>query len=308
MHGDSTNPVLVTGSHRSGSTFVGKMLSLSPALGYIREPFSVIHRPGILNVRFPYWFPYICSENEAPYLRPVRDMLAFNYQTTAAVRATRAARDAAAIVHDRWEFARYRHRHVRPLLKDPIAVFSAGWLSDAFDAQVIVLIRHPAAFASSLMKYGWTHPFAHFLEQPLLMRDLLSPFQEEIEASAETEQAIIDQAILLWNVIHHAILQYRQTRADWRFFRHEDIAREPIDRFGEMFDHLGIGFGEQERAGIVDATDAANPTEARDAGVLKRDSRSAAETWKSRLTHEQIHHIRTRTEPIATEFYSDADW
>jgi hypothetical protein len=308
MHGDHTNPVLVTGSHRSGSTFVGKMLSLSPVLGYIREPFSVIHRPGILNVRFPYWFPYICSENETPYLLPVRDMLAFDYQTAAAVRATRAVRDAAAIVHDRWEFARYRHRHARPLLKDPIAVFSAGWLSDTFDAQVIVLIRHPAAFASSLIKYGWTHPFAHFLEQPLLMRDLLSPFQEEIEVSAETEQAIIDQAILLWNVIHHAILQYRQTRPDWRFFRHEDIAREPIDRFGEMFAHLEIEFGEHERAGIVDATDAANPAEARDAGMLKRDSRSAAETWKSRLTREQIHHIRTGTEPIATEFYLDADW
>jgi hypothetical protein len=308
MHDDCARPVLVTGSHRSGSTFVGKMLSLSPALGYIREPLSVIHRPGILNVRFPYWFPYVCAENETLYLRPVQDMLAFNYQTAAAVRSVRAARDAAAIVHDRWEFARYRRRHARPLLKDPIAVLSAGWLSDTFDTQVIVLIRHPAAFASSLMKYAWTHPFDHFLKQPLLMRDLLSPFQEEIQAYAEKEHAIIDQAILLWNVIHHAILQYRGARSDWRFFRHEDVARDPVDRFGEMFEYLGIGFGERQRDGILDATHAANPSEPRDAGALKRDSRSAAETWKTRLSREQIEHIRIRTEPVAVNFYSDADW
>jgi hypothetical protein len=308
MHGDPPGPVLVTGSHRSGSTFVGKMLSLSGELGYIREPFSVLHRPGVLNVRFPYWFPYICAKNEAPYLQPVRDMLGFHYQTIAALKAVRVPRDAAAIVHDQWEFARYRRRHARPLLKDPIAVFSAGWLSDTFDAQVIVLIRHPAAFASSLMKYVWVHPFDHFLKQPLLVRDLLSPFAQELKEYATTEREIIDQAIVLWNVIHHAILQYRATRPGWRFFRHEDIAREPIERFGEMFEYLGIGFGERERAGIVNATHAANPIEARDAGVLRRDSRSAAETWKTRLSRDQIDHIRTRTEAIAGELYSDADW
>jgi len=300
--------VLVTGSHRSGSTFVGKMLSLSPALGYIREPFSVLHRPGIIDVRFPYWFPYICPENQEPYLRPIGDMLAFRYRVSPALRAVRAPRDVGLVAHDSWEFARYRRRRARPLLKDPIAVFSAEWLCDTFDMQVIVLIRHPAAFASSLMRYGWTHPFDHFLEQPLLMRDLVSPFKEEIARFARDEHEIIDQAILLWNVIHHAIARYRDTRSEWRFFRHEDIARHPLDRFGEMFEYLGLGFGERERAAIVEATAPRNPSEASDAGVLKRDSLSVAQTWKTRLSPAQIEHIRERTEAIAAEFYSDQDW
>ena len=301
-------PVLVTGSHRSGSTFVGKMLSLSPSLGYIREPFSVSHRPGILEVQFPYWFPYICAENQEPYLRPVEDMLAFRFKGSAALRDMHAPRDLALAAHDVREFSRYRRRGARPLLKDPIAVFSAGWLSDTFDMQAIVLIRHPAAFASSLIKYGWTHPFDDFLNQPLLMRDLLSPFEEEIASFARSEREIIDQAVLLWTLIHHVILRYRETRPTWCFQRHEDIARDPLGRFGQMFEYLGLEFGQKERARVSAATDSSNPSEATGAGALKRDSRSAAQTWKTRLSARQIARIREGTEKIAAEFYSDVDW
>ena len=174
--------------------------------------------------------------------------------------------------------------------------------------QPVVLIRHPAAFASSLIRYGWTHPFDDFLKQPLLMQDLLSPFEEQIASFARSEREIIDQAILLWTVIHHAILRYRETRPTWCFLRHEDIARDPLGRFEEMFGYLGVEFGEKERAGVAAATDASNPSEAKKAGAVKRDSRSAAETWKTRLSADQIDRIREGTEKIAAEFYADADW
>jgi sulfotransferase family protein len=300
-------PVLVTGSHRSGSTFVGKMLSLSPSLGYIREPFSVVHRRGVLDVPFPRWFPYICPENEDPYLRPVEEMLEFRFKGAAALRTARTPRDIALAVHDAREFARFRRRGARPLLKDPIAVFSAGWLADTFGAQPVVLIRHPAAFASSLMKYGWTHPFDDFLQQPLLMRDLLSPFSDQIAAFARTQEPIIDQAILLWMLIHHAVLRYRDTRPTWRSFRHEDLARDPLGQFGEMFAYLQVAFGDREREGILAATDPSNPSEAA-AGAIKRDSRSAAVSWKTRLSQQEIDHIREGTREIAGEFYSDDEW
>lgn len=284
------------------------MLSLSPALGYIREPFSVSHRLGVLDVRFPYWFPYICAENQEPYLGPVADMLAFRFKGSATLRAAHSPRDVALAAYDYREFSRFRRRGARPLLKDPIAVFSAEWLADTFDMQPIVLIRHPAAFASSLIRYGWTHPFDDFLKQPLLMRDLLSAFQVEIASFARSEREIIDQAILLWTLIHYAILRYREARPAWRFFRHEDIARDPLGLFQEMFGYLGLEFGEKERAGVSAATDPSNPIESTGAGVLKRDSRSTAEIWKTRLSEQQIDRIRRGTENIAAEFYSDADW
>jgi hypothetical protein len=304
----SGRPILVTGSHRSGSTWVGKTLANAPEVAYIREPFGVNHRRGVLDVDFPFWFPYISPENEAPYLRPMRDMLAYRYRTRAGLASARSPRDVALVAHDRTEFARFRRRHARPLLKDPIAVFSAEWIADRFDADVIALIRHPAAFTSSLKKYGWTHPFGDFLAQPLLMRDLLSPYAEEIERFAHTQQEIVDQAILLWNLIHSAIRTYRERRKDWVFCRHEDLSREPVEGFRAMFGAVGVPFSAETERSIAHATGSENPAEVSDAGVLARDSRAGIWTWKARLSDEEIDRVRTGTEPLWRSFYTDDDW
>src|SRR4029453_10926731 len=57
-------PLLVTGAHRSGTTWVGRMIDLSPEGGYINEPFNPHHQPGICGCRFPLWFQYVNRDNE----------------------------------------------------------------------------------------------------------------------------------------------------------------------------------------------------------------------------------------------------
>ena len=37
---NTANPILVTGSHRSGTTWAGQMLATAPGIGYIHEPFN----------------------------------------------------------------------------------------------------------------------------------------------------------------------------------------------------------------------------------------------------------------------------
>src|SRR5207248_3313225 len=157
-------------------------------------------------------------------------------------------------------------------------------------------------------KYRWTHPFGDFLAQPLLMRDLLAPYEEEITRFAERERDIVDQAILLWNLIHSAIEGYRARRSDWAFVRHEDLSREPVEGFRAMFSHVGVPFSAETERAIADATASANPAEVSDAGVLARDSRAGIWTWKARLTPEEIARVREGTAAVSDAFYSDEDW
>jgi Sulfotransferase family len=301
-------PILVTGSHRSGSTWLGQMLAAGSEVGYIREPFSVLHRPGVLDVRFPYWFPYVCRENEQPYVQPVRDMLAYRFRMGAALRALRTPTDAAKMANDVRTFARYRRAGLRPLLKDPIAVFSAEWLAEAFGMEVVVQVRHPAAFVSSLKRYQWTHPFGDFLAQPLLIRDLLGPYEDEIREFAATERPPFDQAILLWRLIHHAVVGFRDRHSGWVFRRHEDLAGDPVGGFRDLYDQLGLTYGAEAQAAVALATNSSNPAEASSDRTLRRDSRASIWTWKSRLTAEEIERVRAETEPLWKEFYSDGDW
>ena len=136
----------------------------------------------------------------------------------------------------------YRLRGVRPLLKDPIAVFSAEWLAETFGAQVVVLIRHPAAFADSLNRAGWNYDFSNFLRQPLLMERYLYRFADEIRAAAAQPMDILDQASLLWRAIYHTVYEYQQAHPAWYFVRHEDLSLDPIAEFRRLFGYLDLPF------------------------------------------------------------------
>ena len=62
----------------------------------------------------------------------------------------------------------FRVSKKRPLIKDPIAFFSACWLQQIFNMKAVCLIRHPAAFVNSIINARWDFPFQHFLDQSLL--------------------------------------------------------------------------------------------------------------------------------------------
>jgi hypothetical protein len=303
-------PILVTGGHRSGTGWVGEMLAASPSppVAYIWEPFNLRSRPGICSYRFRHWFTYVCKENQEEFLEPLSDTLSFRYRPAEELGSISSPKDALRFPRDWFRTERYRLRRARPLMKDPIAVFSAEWLADAFDMDVVVLIRHPAAFVNSIVRKGWDHPFGDFLAQPLLMRDLLAGFEEEIEAYTEREQPLLDQATLLWNLIHVAIARFRERRPRWMFYRHEDLSLEPAARFEEIYDRLGLTWTETVRAVIQDHSGSVNPAETSDAGSHKRDSRQAIRNWKRHLTAEEVTRIRERTAALAREFYTDDEW
>jgi hypothetical protein len=306
----ATRPILVTGSHRSGTGWVGGMIAASPAprVAYLWEPFSLLHRPGILKAEFPYWFPYICKENQDPYVQPIRDMLAFRYRLGEELRIARTPKDAGRLLRDWSRFGVWRSRGARPLLKDPIAVFSSEWLADTFDADVVVMIRHPAAFVNSIKRRQLRHPFHHFLNQPLLMRDLLQPYREEIERFAAAEQPLLDQGILLWNLIHHAIGRFREVRPGWQFIRLEDVARDPVVQFEQLYGALGLTFDADVRRTVIEHSAASNPVEVVDMASRRRDSKASVVAWKKDLSAEEVETVRQGTAPLAGTFYSDNDW
>lgn len=302
-------PILVTGSHRSGTTWVGKMLAATPSVGYIHEPFNLTHRPGICSATFPYWFMYINEENASPYLLPLKKTLEFRFDVGAELPAMQSFRHAGRMLKNYKNFSLYRFRHAIPLMKDPIALFSSEWLAQTFDMHVIVLIRHPAAFISSIRRLNWTHNFSHFLSQPLLMRDYLYPFEAEIRAFAETEHDIMEQATLLWKIIHHTILLYQEKHTDWVFMRHEDISADPLSHFEYLYKKMNLTLTDKEKQVIEEYSSEENPTDVTKGHTLvKRNSKSNIKSWQKKFSKEELTTLRTQVEDISHKFYSDADW
>lgn len=304
-------PILVTGSNRSGSTWVGSMLGLSPALGYINEPLKLKYRAGMCAFEFERWFTYISAENEALYLDAIRRMMAFRFNLRADIQQPQRPHSLAYTFKTFGLWQLYRLFGVQPLLKDPVAVFSAEWFEATFDTKVIVMIRHPAAFVSSLKRYNHTFPFAHFAEQPLLMDRFLSPFAAEIHAQAHQPSDIIDQAILLWNCIYHTVIGYKQRHPDWFFLRHEDVSAEPLHYFQKLYQFCSVELTPTIESRIQQFSSPQNPTEiplVKGHHHIHLDSKANIQNWKKRLTAEEIRRIYMGTQRVASVFYTDDEW
>jgi len=282
--------------------------STSPRLGYLWEPFNPRHRPGTFPVRFPRYFEYLCSENGAPCVEPLRASLGFRYRPGAELRSLRSPKDAARMGRDWARFARDRRRCAAALVKDPIALFSSEWLAETFGMRVVVMIRHPAAFAVSIRRRNWRHRFADFLDQPLLMRDFLAPHEPQLRAAAGRRPDILDEAILLWNVLYETVATFQERHPDWIFVRHEDVAASPLERYRELYGGLGLQWTPAVERLVRETSSDANPGEARRADAIRRASAAQVRAWTTQLSPGEAERVRRGTDPLWRRFYGDGDW
>ena len=314
-------PIVVTGMPRAGTSWVGKMLDASGRVVYLNEPLNVKRppgrSPGVLRANVKYRFQYISPANEDEYLRAFRDMLALRYHALAEVRATRSVGDVLRMAKYWSSFVRGRLKQKRPLLDDPYAVFSGDWLASRLGCHVVVVVRHPAAIASSRKRLGWKLDFAELLNQRPLVNDWLHPFSDEMEAMRGSSD-VISESALLWRMIHHVVAGYRARNRLVRVVRHEDLSLEPVSEFARLYTHLELPFTDEvERAVIRSAT---GPQDQRAhawslsrkgisrTGFRPMDSRANVSAWKEQLTRPEIERVRELTQPVAKEYYADDDW
>ena len=73
-------PILVTGSNRSGTTWLGRLLAEAHGTVFVNEIFNLDHaQPGLFAARFPHWFMYLDDDLGRPYVEPLRRTLEFHY-------------------------------------------------------------------------------------------------------------------------------------------------------------------------------------------------------------------------------------
>ena len=305
-------PILVTGTHRSGSTWVGKMISFSPDVGYIHEPFNPNHRRGVLDIRWDYWFKSVRPEETEKYLPAFEKMLTFQYDLMKDLLRTESFNPK--YIHyrlqDKKRFAQYRKDNVRPLIKDPLAFFSTEWLAKTFDMDVIITIRHPAAFASSLVRLEWDIDFREFLKQPHLMDSDLQPYKDQIFDFTNNHYSRIEQACLYWNIVYSIVLRWMKNHDNWLFVTHESLSADYLNGFRQIYKYLNLEYSE-DVARKIDLYCNADNKDFEVKKVTEKHKLNSAKnikSWKKRLSDDQVKIIRETTCEIADQFYGEEYW
>jgi hypothetical protein len=298
------------------------MLLAGGSFVYINEPMNPEHppggSPGVLEAPIRYRFQYITRDNEDLYLGAFRDTLALKYHLRAEVRTNRAPRDLLRMVKYATAFSLGRRRRKRPLLDDPFASFSAGWLADRLGCGVVFIVRHPAAIVASRKRLGHRIDFRNLLGQPLLLRDWLEPFIDQMEAITRRPDDIVAQGSLLWRLVYHVGTGLADKSSSVLVVKHEDLALQPEETYGRLFGSVGVPFNERARRAVRASTSGTGSHSAHDwsfsrhgiskSGYRRLDSRAATTAWRGVVTPEELPRIREITGPVADRYYEDTEW
>lgn len=297
-------PILVTGAHLSGSTWIGKIIASAPGIKYIHEPFNVEITRYQYKSPLKYWFQHVSPGHDKKYEVEVKQYLQTFYKLRLSsflkdLSQVHSVKKVASLLID----AKDKITKPRPLFKDPIALLSSEWIAKTMNADIIISVRHPAAFTASLKMKNWDFNFNNFVQQHQLTDTYLQPLKETIHEYALSKQDVISQGILLWNILYGVTKQYDLKYKDkWQIIRNEDLSLNPFEQFKSMFQKLDIKFNDKIASEIQKTTGGAlyNKT--------SRDSKSNISTWKQRLTPEEIERIKEGTREVWPHFYSEENW
>ena len=270
--------ILVTGSHRSGTTWVGKILSLAQNVEYANEPFN----PKFGLRFFKTWFKYIKEDKEAE--KEIQKLLQFKGNFRFNLPALKY-----------WSNRFSQNKVV--LIKDPIACFSSDWLSSRFNIPVLVIFRHPAAFYASLKRLDWHFDFQNLLSQKELMADHLEP----LRGLMEKEKSFAEEAATLWLCLYTILDKYIQKNKNWIVKRHEDISLNPVEEFKDIYQRLDLKFTKEIEKEIEKHSQ--GKVETRKELELNRNSKELIQNWKKHVTEEELKTILSITKEISQKYY-----
>lgn len=286
------------------------MIAASTQVVYIQEPFNNHYfDPGVCSHYFNEPFQYVTKENEAPVYDHVRRMLTLEYNLLPGVRHKGDRRRNALVLPTAVSFKWGQLRGKRPMLKDPFAVFSAPWLAHRFEADVVMLIRHPAAFVSSVKRLQWETPVVLMRRKQRLMRDYLHPLTGDMDRFLSQPRSIVAQAAFFWKLTYFVVDRFRQQYPNWIYVRHKDLAQDPLRGFRRLFNNLSLPYDRRVQRVIGRFTHAGNPRESvQPATVQRLNSAKSVANWRHRLTPHEIAEVRAITAGVWEHFYEEAEW
>lgn len=282
-------PTLVLSLPRSGSSWVGSTIGLSPEALYLREPISQ---------------PYLARhKRRGVVFRLDRGPFPEGYARSADTAfAGIPAFGAGVIKYPRqWSLGGRRKRRVVVKEVNPLAV---RWLLDRYRPRVIYLIRHPAAVAASFSRLGWISDVSVENEERRFSARRMGFADEALsleQGSAWAEHAAL-QALIM-----RSTLDVLAGYADSRVVCYEDICRDPLPGFRSLYEFAGLSWnGEVQQA--IEAQTTVEDHNRYESYSLYRNSRAMAETWRSEVDGQALEEMKQAFTAYGLPYYAADAW
>lgn len=299
--------IYVTGAPRSGTSFVGRILSWPLSVDLIFEPMEPrVGMPGFDR-------PYVYLRPDAEGTQPYEDLIAriFDYDFT--------YRKLTPAPDDPW-LTRLRKRTLRSrgvpylwaaklnpfhkcaVVKDPDGCLLTEYLAARYHVKPVVCVRHPTAFVASYlhMRMPWDLPA--LADQPALIEDYFGGDASLFDVDPNDRVA---GAATLWFALNRVLLDQCERHPDWHVVIHEELCRDPMTVFRRLYRELDLPWSRSVERVIQKRTSARNKTHARSRQDHYRDSAALFEWRRSMLSREDRRRVFEITRDAALKIYSE---
>ena len=308
------NWVFVTGVIRSGTTFVGKILSTPLEVDYLHEPFNTGCGMEGMDRRYRYVRPSLDTP-EMKRLHVLTKALFdydFDLQTVYYEDDPWYRHLGKKLLGSRGPFylrlAKANPFHTSSIIKDPTGSMMANYLHHRFDVQPVVIIRHPVSLVASFNRVEWWPQSEKLLEQSALVNDHLNDTPVRPSLIDSSLPGRVEDACVHWCLVNQVLLDWAE-RHDWNVVRHETLCENPLSTFKTLYRDLGLPWSRHVRRKVRTLTTGQSPkAKNNEVQDFRRESDSIFETRLRSISKENREAIFNVTRDVALRVYSESSF
>lgn len=260
---DPRKSILIAGTARSGTTWLGDIIASQLPSRVLFEPFN------------PDLVPEYRGFHYFQYLRPGTAHPEFG---------AFARKVFTGALRNRWVDRQNERIHSQyRLIKEIRINLALKWLHDNFpEVPLLLLVRHPCAVVLSRMELGWAtdRDIEPLLSQPDLVADHLTPYMALIQNATTDEE----KHAVIWSVSNLVPLKQFQPN-EIKIVYYENLCTRPALELPAIFAAIGQPYHASKNAVI------SRPSQTTRVASAVVDGTDKISAWKKRLSAEQIENI-----------------
>ena len=281
------NWIYVTGVPRSGTTFVGKVLSLPLEVDYIHEPFN----PQCGMVGLDRWYPYVRPTIDTDQMQSfhaiAKNLFSYDFKFKRYIprRDPWQRKLVKSLVGSRGEFylrlAKPNIFHRAAVIKDPTGNLLSEYLYHNFQVKPVIVVKHPLSFIASLKRVQWWVKTNWMIEnQPDLVQDY---FSDELDFINREYDTSIEGSAAYWRAAYKVMLTQASKHPDWQVITIEELSEEPIKVFQQLYQHLDLPWSDAVRHKIMQLTGSSNNSTDAQGGKVQDFNRNSKDIFARRI-------------------------
>jgi hypothetical protein len=301
--------IFVTGMIRSGTTFLGTILSKPLSVDYIHEPFNGAYTLPERRRLIPQ---YVRAEDQSQAADRFRDSVSklFAYrigmQFAPNDMDSRWRKTGKFVVGSRGPFylrlAKANMLRSSAIIKDPMAGISTEFLYREFGVKPVIIVRHPVSLAASLRRVQWFPQVHDFRLQPDLIQDYL--LNDATFLQQDWSDRLLE-AMAHWRLLHRMLLRQAEKYEDWVVITHEELSADPQSVFRNLYRELDLPWSPGISRKITSLTQRAGKTQPQPGRVqdFRRDSAQLFKTRRNSIPLTLRKKIFDITADVALQLY-----